>query len=109
MRFGAKIKQSVIVAASAGALLTAAPAQAGGLQRGLFAGLIGGVALGALASAAQAQQLGSPFLTRVPVYTATPEVIEEPEFEILPERRSRLLKRERARVAPQRPAAASQA
>jgi hypothetical protein len=110
MRFGPKIKQSVIVAASAGALLTAAPAQAGGLQRGLFAGLIGGVALGALASAAQSQQIGvSPFLARVPVYTATPEFIEEPELEILPERRPRPSKRERVRVAPQRPAPAAQA
>ena len=110
MRFGPKIKQSMIVAASAGALLTAAPAQAGSLQRGLFAGLIGGVALGALASAAQSQQAGlSPFLARVPAYPATPEVIEEPELEILPERRPYLPKRERARVAPQRPAPASRA
>src|SRR5919112_1875053 len=100
MRFGPKIKRTVIVAAAAGALLTAAPAQAGSLQRGLFAGLIGGVALGALASAVQSQYVGPPpFLARGPVYTAAPQIIGEPP--LLLERRPRPAKRERARVATQ--------
>ena len=60
MTFVSKIRKALIAAVlGAGAVaMAAAPVQAGSLERGLLAGLIGGVALSARAASAQAQQQG---------------------------------------------------
>src|SRR5919206_1797594 len=68
MAVKSKIRKGVFVAVlSAGAVASAGSAQAGSLGRGLLAGLLGGVALGAFAAAAQAQQQSGPIYADVPV------------------------------------------
>src|SRR5215210_2819302 len=97
MTVGSKIKKAVIVASfSAGAAATAVPAQAGGLGRGFLAGVIGGVALGAFAAAAQAQQQrGAPIFTGLPDDTGGPVFIEETRTETISRRPARPVARAR--------------
>lgn len=76
MNLGSKIRKVVVAAGfSAGLVAMAVPAQAGSLDRGFLAGLLGGVALGALA--AHAHQQSAPVLAAVPADLDTPMVLPE--------------------------------
>jgi hypothetical protein len=91
MIFRSKIKKAIVaVALGAGVMATAVPAQAGSLERGLLAGLIGGVALSVLAASAQAQQQGNPvFYGAVPADLGAPVYEDEIRPEIRPLRHRR--------------------
>jgi hypothetical protein len=85
MALESKIRKAVVAAGlGAGVLATSVPAQAGSLERGILAGLIGGVALSALAASAQAQQQSGPV-----VYGAVPADLGAPVYvdEIRPQAR----------------------
>jgi hypothetical protein len=90
MAFESKIwKVAAAAVLSAGVMTTAVPAHAGSLERGLFAGLIGGVALGALAAASQAQQQGGQVFATFPPDLGAPVYVDEigPEIRTLRHRR----------------------
>jgi hypothetical protein len=100
MTLESKIRKAVVAAAlGAGVLATSVPAQAGSLERGLLAGLIGGVALSALAASAQAQQQGGPVFATLPADLDAPVYVDE----IGPEVRQRRLRLQQRRVPVQRP------
>jgi hypothetical protein len=85
-----KMKKTLVAAAlSAGVTATAVPAQAGSLQRGLLAGLIGGVALSALAASAQAQQQGGAAFVALPPDLGAPVYDDEIRTEVRPLRQRR--------------------
>jgi hypothetical protein len=103
MTFVSKIRKTVVAAALGAGVLTmaAAPAQAGSLERGLLAGLIGGVALSALAASA-AQQQGGPVFATLPADLDAPVYVDEIRPEVRPFRQRRLRPQQR-RVSTQRP------
>jgi hypothetical protein len=107
MTFVSKIRKTVVAAALGAGVVTmaAAPAQAGSLERGLLAGLIGGVALSALAASAQAQQQGGPVFATLPADLDAPVYVDEIGSEIRPLRQRRLRPQQR-RVSTQRPSPA---
>jgi hypothetical protein len=104
MTFVSKIRKAVVAAALGAGVVAAAaaPAQAGSLERGLLAGLIGGVALSALAASAQAQQQGGPVFATLPADLDAPVYVDEIRPEVRPVRQRRLQPQQR-RVSTQRP------
>jgi hypothetical protein len=104
MTFVSKIRKAVVAAALGAGVVAAAaaPAQAGSLERGLLAGLIGGVALSALAASAQAQQQGGPVFATLPADLDAPVYVDEIGPEIRPLRQRRAQPQQR-RVSTERP------
>jgi hypothetical protein len=99
MAFKSRIKKAVVAAAlGAGMTAAAVPAQAGSLERGLWAGLIGGVVLGTLAASAQAQQ-GGAVLAAVPPDLDAPVYVDEIGREVRPRPR-RTARSQQRRVLP---------
>ena len=107
MTFVSKIKKALIATAlGVGVVaMAAAPAQAGSLERGLLAGLIGGVALSALAASALAQQQGGPVFATLPADLDAPVYVDEIGPEVRPLRQRRLRPQQR-RISTQRPSPA---
>ncbi len=68
MDLGSAMKRSLVAATiAAGVLTAAAPAEAQSLRRGFLPGLMGGLAIAAMAASAQAaQQQGGPFYSVAP-------------------------------------------
>jgi hypothetical protein len=88
-----KMKKTLVAAAlGAGVTATAVPAQAGSLQRGLLAGLIGGVALSALAASAQAQQQGGAAFVTLPPDLGAPVYDDDFRTEVRPLRQRQTLR-----------------
>jgi hypothetical protein len=93
------IKKALFAAAlGAGVTAMAVPVQAGSLERGLWAGLLGGVVLGTLAASAQAQQ-GGPALAAVPPDLDVPVYMDEIGREVRPLPR-RTARPQQRRVSP---------
>ena len=76
MNFGSSMKKSLAVATvAAGVLAVAVPAEAQSLRRGFLPGLMGGLAIAALAASAQAAQQQSGA-----VYFAPPTDLDDPGY-----------------------------
>ena len=76
MNLGSAMKKSLVAATvAAGVLAVAVPAEAQSLRRGFLPGLMGGLAIAAMAASAQAaQQQGSP------LYAVAPADLDDPGY-----------------------------
>ena len=103
------IRRVAVAAAFSTALLASAmPAQAQSVGRGFLAGLVGGMALGAFAAAAQAQHQPRPILATVPAVAYAPEFVA-PETQVRRRVAPRAGRLQRAQRVPQRPASGGEA